>query len=548
MWNGLNAIKRRWPAPNSRVGRLCLWFGCAFLILLALQPVFRPRGLVTALLVLIGIVLFPCLFILVLRWVNRRALWKVRNRLIVTYALMALAPLVLFGTLISIAAYITAGQYSINSALLALDEASDLLKGEISDVAGVLAIPNQKGDQHRLNFDQASNPRQPEMSVAVLENGVWKTVTLVADRGSTPPSPFANQGKAPWMQRGFHGVVVIEGKLYLCRYQIRTDDTRTVEVIGAFELNHAALNSMAVSLGRVLIYSGFTRLGSTDIDGAEKQAQTAEQEADAAQQGDTQEQARDAQQQVREAQNEAAEELRDAQEQASEGIRDATRDLQRAQIDQGRALHQATPSPSDQKESQERLENAQKLVQQAQKQAQEQLRAAAQKLSSAAPVLSVPKVPPVQSPRPPSPFELRLPARNHGNTEARHAPPVVQLAGRDQAQNVPAQEVPSQNAAFTAVSGGVLANPAHVLDPRVYFTAPLPIISLQDGGKSSAMLVVISRPSVLYTRLFSTSVEMGSFLRSALIAIAIFFGLVELVALWMATRLSGTITRSVAGL
>ena len=535
MPNGLNefAAKRRWPVPQTQLGRTCFWLGCAFLILLALRLLFGSHGAVMPILILCGIALLPLLFILMMRWLNRRALWKVRNRLIVTYALMALSPLVLFGTLTAIAGYIVAGQYSINSALLSLDEAADLLKGEVSDASGVLATPNLKGDYHRLDFDQASNPRQPEMSVAVLEKGIWKTVILVTPRGSTPPSPFDGQGKASWMQNGFHGVIMMNGKLYLCRHTIRTEDTRTVEVIGAFELNHEALNSMAISLGRVLIYSGFTKLRSEDIDTAETEAKTAEQEADAAQQ--TQDALRDRQEQSRHAQQQAAEGLRDARQEAAEGIRNAQRELGRAEVQRDRAQHR-TSSPDEQKEAQENLGEAQAALQQVQKQAQEGLRAAAQTVAAAPPV---PQGPPPQPAGPLARSDLRPPALHPAKTvKTKPSATGVQPSTADHAQS----------AGSMAVSGGILPPPAHLIDPHVYFTAPLPVVSWSDGAKNSAMLVVISRPGLLYTRLFSTSVEMGSILRNALVAIAILFGLVELVALWMATRLSGTITRSVAGL
>ena len=47
------------------------------------------------------------------RWIFRHLLWKVRNRLIVTYLLMGLAPVVLFGTLALAAAYVFSGEFAI---------------------------------------------------------------------------------------------------------------------------------------------------------------------------------------------------------------------------------------------------------------------------------------------------------------------------------------------------------------------------------------------------------------------------------------------------
>ncbi len=56
--------------------------------------------------------LTPLLLILLFRWFTYRVLWKVRNRLILTYLLMGLAPVVMVVTLAAIAAYLLAGQYA----------------------------------------------------------------------------------------------------------------------------------------------------------------------------------------------------------------------------------------------------------------------------------------------------------------------------------------------------------------------------------------------------------------------------------------------------
>ncbi|HET9099518.1 MAG TPA: hypothetical protein VFN62_03930, partial [Acidobacteriaceae bacterium] len=48
----------------------------------------------------------------VFRWVRWHLLWKLRNRLFVTYALIGLTPVVLFGLLAGFAAYVLFGQFA----------------------------------------------------------------------------------------------------------------------------------------------------------------------------------------------------------------------------------------------------------------------------------------------------------------------------------------------------------------------------------------------------------------------------------------------------
>ncbi len=113
---------------------------------------------------------------------------------------------------------------------------------------------------------------------------------------------------------------------------------------------------------------------------------------------------------------------------------------------------------------------------------------------------------------------------------------------------LPMQENGAQREGFRRVQGGAVARPAHLFDPRVYFSAPLHMTEWTTGADRTAMLGVISRPSVLYGRLFASSVRVGAVVRDALIAITALFCLIELLALLMAVRLSRTITNAVADL
>jgi phosphoserine phosphatase RsbU/P len=65
------------------------------------------------------------------------------------------------------------------------------------------------------------------------------------------------------------------------------------------------------------------------------------------------------------------------------------------------------------------------------------------------------------------------------------------------------------------------------------------------GKPLSTYSDVTSRPSLLYRRLFITSLSIGDLVREMLIAIAIAFGVLELLAFLAAVRLNQTITRSV---
>ncbi len=513
MTEGMEAKRRPWrhaiSKPRPRVDRIALWISAASLVLLVLGSL-SAHGGGSFLCGMICLCLdLPFLLFLLLRVLNRHLLWKVRNRLIMTYVLMGLAPVVLFVTLTAITDYILAGQYAINSALSALDDAQQQLRAETASVANILVSPDRKATSEPLVFDQASNAREAENAVAVLHAGTWHTVPLVTRRGGTPPSPLDGKPNPMWLPSGYQGMVLLNGKLYLSHVTTTVENGRTAEVAGTLELNHATLNSMSTSLGRILLYSGFA-FRSGGLDDAEDTAQRAEDAADRAQ--DAREQARDAEQEAREATRDADENLRDAQREVQGAHRDAAR----------------AHDPDEQRKAQQSLQEAQRTLEETQRQVQKTEQFAQEKLPS----ISPPNPPQTTVPRPPfSPGA----STNHG-----------QGGSPDGAQ--PSIHADTQEQDFTAVSGGRVPAAAFLLDPRVYFTAPLPVVVWSSSATRPAMLVVISRPSLLYTRLFSTSVRMGSVLRTMLLAIILLFALLEILALWMATRLSSTITESVAGL
>ena len=101
---------------------------------------------------------------------------------------------------------------------------------------------------------------------------------------------------------------------------------------------------------------------------------------------------------------------------------------------------------------------------------------------------------------------------------------------------------------FRDLVGGRLPAAVNLLDVRIYFSAPLPTTDWVTGKDKEDWLFVISRPAVLYKRLFASSVNAGRFVHIALISTSIVFAVLELMACFMAIALSRTITRSIADL
>jgi phosphoserine phosphatase RsbU/P len=100
------------------------------------------------------------------------------------------------------------------------------------------------------------------------------------------------------------------------------------------------------------------------------------------------------------------------------------------------------------------------------------------------------------------------------------------------------------------IAGGTQTLPVNLADLTVRFPSTEPITDWDTGAPDSVFLTVQSRPSRLYNQLFGSSLSgvVTDVLRVSLILLCVTFALIELLALWMAIRLSRTITASVADL
>src|SRR5207302_10866520 len=92
---------------------LALWFALLWLVRAVPE---HPFPLLDWMQLLVGVALIGLAIPLAWRLLYQRLLWSLRNKLIITYLLIGLAPVVLFVTLVTISAYIAAGHFSIHLA------------------------------------------------------------------------------------------------------------------------------------------------------------------------------------------------------------------------------------------------------------------------------------------------------------------------------------------------------------------------------------------------------------------------------------------------
>ncbi len=98
------------------------------------------------------------------------------------------------------------------------------------------------------------------------------------------------------------------------------------------------------------------------------------------------------------------------------------------------------------------------------------------------------------------------------------------------------------------VKAGTLPPPANRFDREITGGTLLPVLDWKTGKKRTALLAVVTRPSLLYAQLFRTVGQSASMIAIVLAVIVALFGAIELLALIIGVRLTRTITRSVAAL
>jgi sigma-B regulation protein RsbU (phosphoserine phosphatase) len=99
------------------------------------------------------------------------------------------------------------------------------------------------------------------------------------------------------------------------------------------------------------------------------------------------------------------------------------------------------------------------------------------------------------------------------------------------------------------VNAGQVSPRTHWFDITLHFPTFFDVVDWRTGEtQANGVMYVATRPSMLYATLFATLGDKALIWRDLLLGIAIFFGVIELAALYIGVRLSRSMTESVAEL
>jgi phosphoserine phosphatase RsbU/P len=268
-------LKKRLPTGLAgAVFWLALWF--CLLLFVSWMP--GPLGtFFTLMQIFVGLALLAVGIPFAWQMVRKYMLWSLRNRLVLTYLLIGLAPIVLFVTLVLISAYIAAGQFAIHLADSRLQAELNQMSVENGQRADLVArmleggLPPGAPDGKLPEVERSGGLDIPRLKLhretEAFVSGV-KVPLGPEVKGKTP------LGLAPWTAEladgQFHGLVLDGGDLYLVAiHQQRLKDRRMFSLVSSVPVDSPLMDMIADGLGRAGLVPLRTGNGGVEARGEE---------------------------------------------------------------------------------------------------------------------------------------------------------------------------------------------------------------------------------------------------------------------------------------
>jgi sigma-B regulation protein RsbU (phosphoserine phosphatase) len=234
--------------PRSRMGRLAALSLLLDLLLLAFQRLSSRFAGGTSQIPSLWILLFTLatgvlLMILLVRWVRRRLMWKLRNRLIITYIFIGVIPVVLLLLMGGLSIYLLGGQFATYIATADLRSELNGLAVVNARIAAELANDVPETGHISENLLRIANRRMslfPDRATTV-----WYRDTAVTSANSTPvPPPRV-------AERETRSFVAENGRIFLRVAHTLNVDGQPLSVVSSVPIDEQLLARVAENLGIV---------------------------------------------------------------------------------------------------------------------------------------------------------------------------------------------------------------------------------------------------------------------------------------------------------
>lgn len=196
------------------------------------QPLVALAALFFGLLSLVGLI----------RRSLRQAIWRLRNRLLLTYLMIAVVPIVLGLLLVGMASYAVIGQMAVYLVKSELDRRISFLAGPVE---GLLRLPGANPQAVAAQFAPLIERRFPTFEMRIRGR----------DDVHFPPDSKLEGPPAAWSQREASGLVLRDGKVYAWVHAQANGNELTLLA----PVSHGLLSSLITGLGDVDLVPYTTR-------------------------------------------------------------------------------------------------------------------------------------------------------------------------------------------------------------------------------------------------------------------------------------------------
>lgn len=244
--------------PKGLAGAV-VWLAIWFCLLFLLRMIPGTVGLLFAVVqVLVGIALGCTAIPLFVRLVRRRMLWSLRNKLVVTYLLVGLAPVVLFMTLVLISGYVAAGQFAIHLTDSRMQEQVAQMSSDnghrvelVTHLVQGDRIPPAALSSGEVIADTVNHRKLP------LESSVYVNGAPVMTELRHGKTPLGLPAWAAELKDGqFSGLVLDGGDVYVAVVnQRRLKDGRLLSLVTSLIVDAQVMDMISAGLGHAQLFT-----------------------------------------------------------------------------------------------------------------------------------------------------------------------------------------------------------------------------------------------------------------------------------------------------
>lgn len=195
----------------------------------------------------IGFICVVLVLFVALRWVRRKLMWRLRNRLVVTYVFIGVIPVVLLLALGTVATYLLGAQFAtflatsdIEHRLEALDTANlafaNSVARHLAQSSETPTLPNVPADE-----------RLPGWQITVWQRGRANVVATQEIDEKVKPFP------QPPGSKDVHTIADLDGSRYLCSARKVRVGSQELIVVSSVPLDNSLLQKMTSDLGQVVL-------------------------------------------------------------------------------------------------------------------------------------------------------------------------------------------------------------------------------------------------------------------------------------------------------